>query len=93
MQPVSNIFNKFPRVVRDIAQQLSKRMVLELEGSEVELDKTIIEGLGDPLTHLVRNSADHGIELPDARKKKGKKPKGRIVLRAFHESGQVIIES
>ena len=92
MQPVSNIFNKFPRVVRDIAQQLSKRMVLELEGSEVELDKTIIEGLGDPLTHLVRNSADHGIELPDARKKKGKKPKGRIVLRAFHESGQVIIE-
>jgi len=92
MQPVGNIFNKFPRVVRDMSHQLGKEIVLELEGGEVELDKTIIEGLADPLTHLVRNSADHGIELPEIRKKNGKPPTGRIVLRAFHESGQVIIE-
>nr|MBF0222298.1 chemotaxis protein CheW [Desulfobulbaceae bacterium] len=92
MQPVGNIFNKFPRIVRDMAKDLGKEMELELEGQGVELDKTIIECLGDPLTHLVRNSADHGIEKPDIRKKKGKNPTGKILLRAFHESGQVIIE-
>ncbi|MBA3016241.1 MAG: chemotaxis protein CheW [Proteobacteria bacterium] len=92
MQPVGNIFNKFPRLVRDLARSLGKEMELSLEGNEVEMDKTIIEGLGDPLTHLVRNSADHGIEMPDHRKDHGKSISGRIVLRAFHESGQVIIE-
>ncbi|MGV1098864.1 hybrid sensor histidine kinase/response regulator [Thiovibrio sp. JS02] len=92
MQPVGNIFNKFPRVVRDLARQLGKEIELSLEGKEVELDKTIIEGLGDPLTHLVRNAADHGIELPADRKAKGKSAAGHIVLRAHHESGQVIIE-
>ncbi|MFZ5763572.1 MAG: hybrid sensor histidine kinase/response regulator [Thermodesulfobacteriota bacterium] len=92
MQPVGNIFNKFPRVVRDLARQLGKEIELTLEGKEVELDKTIIEGLGDPLTHLVRNAADHGIELPAVRQAKGKEAVGRITLRAHHESGQVIIE-
>ncbi|MCK5340040.1 MAG: chemotaxis protein CheA, partial [Desulfobulbaceae bacterium] len=92
MQPVGNIFNKFTRVVRDMARDLGKQMTLDIEGSEVDLDKSIIEGLGDPLTHLVRNSCDHGIELPDVRTGKGKPAEGSIFLRAFHESGQVIIE-
>ncbi|MCK5227284.1 MAG: hybrid sensor histidine kinase/response regulator, partial [Desulfobulbaceae bacterium] len=92
MQTVGNIFNKFTRVVRDMARNLGKQMTLEIEGSEVELDKSIIEGLGDPLTHLVRNSCDHGIELPEVRTGKGKPAEGSIFLRAFHESGQVIIE-
>lgn len=92
MQTVGNIFNKFPRVVRDLARTLGKEMDLLLEGNEVELDKTIIEGLGDPLTHLVRNSADHGIEPPDERVKAGKQAMGTIILKAYHEAGQVIIE-
>ncbi|MCK4379079.1 MAG: chemotaxis protein CheA, partial [Deltaproteobacteria bacterium] len=92
MQPVGNIFNKFPRVIRDMSRDLGKQLELILEGKDVELDKTIMEGLGDPLTHLVRNSADHGIELPDDRLAKGKDPVGKILLRAYHESGQINIE-
>ncbi|WP_045212296.1 hybrid sensor histidine kinase/response regulator [Desulfonatronovibrio magnus] len=92
MQPVANIFNKFPRVVRDLSQDLGKDIDLILEGKDVELDKTIIEGLSDPLTHLVRNSADHGVEMPDARVAAGKKPQGKIILKAFHAAGQVNIE-
>ena len=92
MQTVGNIFNKFPRVVRDLARNLGKEIDLQLEGNDVELDKTIIEGLGDPLTHLVRNSADHGIEMPDVRVSAGKPAMGTIVLKAYHEAGQVIIE-
>ncbi len=92
MQPVGNIFNKFPRVIRDMSRDLGKQLELILEGKDVELDKTIMEGLGDPLTHLVRNSADHGIELPDERIAKGKDPVGKIQLKAYHESGQVNIE-
>jgi two-component system chemotaxis sensor kinase CheA len=92
MQPVSNIFNKFPRVVRDLARDLNKQIELQLEGKEVELDKTIIEGLSDPLTHLVRNSADHGIEPPEERVAKGKSPQGTIILKAYHAAGQVNIE-
>lgn len=92
MQTVGNIFNKFPRVVRDLARTLGKEIDLQLEGNDVELDKTIIEGLGDPLTHLVRNSADHGIELPLERAAAGKPAMGTIVLKAYHEAGQVIIE-
>ncbi|MGM0424886.1 MAG: chemotaxis protein CheW [Thermodesulfobacteriota bacterium] len=92
MQPVGNIFSKFPRVVRDMSRDLQKNMELELQGKEVELDKAIIEGLGDPLTHLVRNSADHAIEPPEERLQKGKPEQGHILLRAYHESGQVNIE-
>ncbi len=92
MQPVGNVFNKFPRVVRDLAKSLGKEIDIQLEGRDVELDKTIIEAIGDPLTHLVRNSADHGIETPEVRSRAGKDPKGTIVLKAYHEAGQVIIE-
>jgi len=92
MQPIGSIFNKFTRVVRDLAEALGKQISLSIEGGEVDLDKSIIEGLADPLTHLVRNSCDHGIEQPHIRTKKGKPVEGRISFRAFHESGQVIIE-
>ena len=92
MQPVGNVFNKFKRVVRDLAQKLGKEIDLILEGGEVEMDKTIIEALADPLTHLVRNSVDHGIEMPEKRAAAGKPPTGTLQLKAFHEGGQVIIE-
>jgi two-component system chemotaxis sensor kinase CheA len=92
MQPIGNVLSKFPRVVRDISVQLGKQVRMELEGKETELDKTINEAIKDPLTHLVRNSVDHGIEMPEDRIAKGKNPEGRVVLRAFHEGGQVNIE-
>ncbi len=92
MQPIGNVFNKFPRVVRDLSKMLNKQMDLTIVGKDVELDKTIIEAINDPLTHLVRNSVDHGIEPPDERVRKGKNPKGSIVLKAYHEAGQVVIE-
>jgi two-component system chemotaxis sensor kinase CheA len=91
MQPMANILNKFNRIVRDLSQQLGKSIELVIEGKDVELDKTIIESISDPLTHLVRNSVDHGIETPEQRKKAGKKPAGSITLRAFHDAGQVNI--
>jgi two-component system, chemotaxis family, sensor kinase CheA len=89
MQPIANILNKFTRVVRDLSQQLGKTIELEIEGKDVELDKTILESINDPLTHLVRNSVDHGIETPMEREQMGKKPIGTIALKAFHEAGQV----
>lgn len=92
MQPIGNVFNKFPRVARDMARNLGKEVELIIEGKDVELDKTLIEAMGDPLTHLVRNAIDHGIEPPDQREKAGKHPIGRIRLKAFHEAGQVNIE-
>ncbi|SCX94094.1 hybrid sensor histidine kinase/response regulator [Desulfoluna spongiiphila] len=92
MQPISNVFNKFTRVVRDLAGTLNKKVDLFIEGKDVELDKTIIESINDPLTHLVRNSVDHGIESPEDRTRLGKNPTGRIFLKAFHEAGQVNIE-
>jgi len=92
MQNIGIVFNKFPRVVRDLASDLGKNVELSLKGKEVELDKTIIEAIGDPLTHLVRNSVDHGIELPEDRQKIGKNSTGEIVLKAYHEAGQVNIE-
>jgi two-component system chemotaxis sensor kinase CheA len=92
MQSIGNVFNKFPRVVRDLARSLGKKIELTLEGKDVELDKTIIEAIGDPLTHLVRNAVDHGIETPDIRRKRGKADVGQIYLKAYHEAGQVNIE-
>ncbi|MCX7841954.1 MAG: hybrid sensor histidine kinase/response regulator [Clostridia bacterium] len=92
MQPISNVFNKFPRIIRDLSRKLGKEIELQLEGTEVELDKSIIEALGDPLTHLVRNAADHGLELPEIREQKGKPRVGRIVLKAYHEGGYVNID-
>ena len=92
MQDIGSILSKFPRVVRDLSRQLDKKMNLNIVGKEVELDKTLLEGLNDPLTHMIRNSVDHGIELPEARKLAGKNPVGTIDLRAYHEAGQVVIE-
>ncbi len=92
MQPIGNVWSQFPRTVRDVALGCGKEVGIEMEGKETELDKTIIEAIKDPLTHLVRNSVDHGIELPEARVKAGKDRAGRLILRAFHEGGQVNIE-
>lgn len=92
MQPIDNVWSKFPRVVRDLAVACGKQVRIEVEGKETELDKTIIEAIKDPLTHLVRNAVDHGIEGPDARVAAGKPAEGVVRLRAFHEGGQVNIE-
>ena len=92
MQTIDIVFSKFRRIVRDLSGQLGKQINLEILGEDVELDKTIIEALGDPLTHLVRNSIDHGLETPAQRKEAGKPPFGQLRLHAFHEAGQVVIE-
>ncbi len=92
MQPISIIFDKFPRVVRDVAMGCGKQVLIEMNGKETELDKSLLEAIKDPLTHIVRNSVDHGIETPDARVARGKRPEGHLKLRACHEGGQVVIE-
>ncbi len=92
MQPIGNIWSKLPRVVRDLSASCGKEIRLEMEGSDTELDKTIIEAIKDPLTHIVRNSVDHGIETPEARLERGKPAEGCLKMRAFHEGGQVNIE-
>jgi two-component system chemotaxis sensor kinase CheA len=92
MQPIGTVWNKLPRVVRDMAVTLGKQIRLEMDGAETELDRTIIEAIKDPLVHLVRNSCDHGIEPPDVRLRAGKPSQGRLTLRAYHEGGQVNIE-
>jgi two-component system chemotaxis sensor kinase CheA len=92
MQPIGMVWNKLPRVVRDMAVSLGKQIQLEMDGADTELDRTIIEAIKDPLVHLVRNSCDHGIEAPEARSEAGKSPQGRLSLRAYHEGGQVNIE-
>jgi two-component system chemotaxis sensor kinase CheA len=92
VQPIGNIWSKFPRTLRDVALGCGKQVRIEMEGKETELDKTIIEAIKDPLIHLVRNAVDHGIEPPELRRKIGKTPDGLLFLRAFHEGGQVNIE-
>ncbi|MBF0546377.1 MAG: chemotaxis protein CheW [Candidatus Riflebacteria bacterium] len=92
MQPIGGVFNKFPRLVHDLSKELKKEIQLQIDGKEVEMDKTLVEGLSDPLTHMVRNACDHGIETPEERQKSGKNPSGTIKLKACHEAGQVIIE-
>jgi len=92
MQQIGNIWGKFPRVVRDLALSCGKEVRLEMEGKETELDKTLLEAIKDPLMHLVRNSVDHGIEVPHIREKGGKPREGLLLLRAYHEDGQVVIE-
>lgn len=91
MQPVGNLFNKFPRVVRDLARQLNKQIELRISGAEVELDKTILDVVSDPLTHLVRNACDHGIEVPAERQRHGKPPIGCIELASRHFGDQIRI--
>lgn len=92
MQPIGNVLNKFPRVVRDLALACGKKVRFEMDGQETELDKTLIEAIRDPLTHMVRNAIDHGIEAPATRKSHGKSEEGRLRMDAFHEGGKVIIE-
>ena len=92
MQPIGNVWNKLPRVVRDLAHQFEKRISLEMEGKDTELDRTILEAIKDPLTHMVRNTVDHGIESPEDREAAGKNPEGVLRLSASHEGGQVNIE-
>ena len=92
MMPMSVVFSRFPRVVRDISQKLGKQVELKLSGESTELDKGLIERITDPLTHLIRNSLDHGIEMPDVRAAKGKQPVGTITLSAYHQSGNIVIE-
>ncbi len=92
MQPIGNVFNKFPRIVRDLAKTAEKKVQLRIEGAETELDRSIIESIKDPLTHMVRNSIDHGIEPPEIRVQKEKPPVGTLTMKAYHEGGQVIIE-
>jgi two-component system chemotaxis sensor kinase CheA len=92
MQPVGSVWNKLPRIVRDLGTQLGKQIKLVMEGAETEMDRSIIEAIRDPLTHIVRNSCDHGIEKPQARRQRGKPGHGTLRLRAYHESGQVVIE-
>jgi two-component system chemotaxis sensor kinase CheA len=92
MQPIGNIWDKFPRVVRDLSMSCGKQVRLEMEGKETELDKTLIEAIKDPMTHIVRNAVDHGIEMPDVRRERGKNPEGTLKLRAYHEGGQVNVE-
>ncbi len=92
MQPVKKVFSKFPRMVRDLARSRNKEIELVMEGEETELDKSVIEEIGDPLVHLIRNAADHGIGSPEERKKAGKEGKGTVKLSAYHEGEQIVIE-
>jgi two-component system chemotaxis sensor kinase CheA len=92
MQPVSNIFGKMPRIVRDLSQTLGRRVRLQVEGQDTELDKSLLEAIKDPLTHAVRNALDHGIEPPDVRQAAGKDPEGTLKLRAAQEGSHVVIE-
>lgn len=91
MLPMDQLFNRFPRLVRDLAHKLGKEIELLIQGGETELDRMIIEELSDPLIHLIRNSTDHGIESPEVRAERGKSPKGMITLTSFHEENQVVI--
>jgi two-component system chemotaxis sensor kinase CheA len=91
MLPIEQLFNRFPRLIRDLSQSLGKDVELILEGKETELDRTLIEEIGDPLIHILRNSVDHGIEFPEVRRERGKPAKGQVMLRAMHEDNQVLI--
>ncbi|SEC72190.1 chemotaxis protein CheA [Pseudomonas marginalis] len=92
MIPIGDTFNRFRRVVRDISQELGKDIELSISGAETELDKTVVEKIGDPLMHLLRNAMDHGIESADARRAAGKSAKGHLSLNAYHDSGSIVIE-
>lgn len=91
MLPIEHMFNRFPRMVRDVSRNLGKDIELVLDGTETELDRTLIEEIGDPLIHLIRNALDHGIEPPEVRRSKGKPERGRVRLNSYHEDNQVVI--
>ncbi|HEY9397165.1 MAG TPA: chemotaxis protein CheW, partial [Burkholderiales bacterium] len=92
MMPIGFVFKRFPRMVRDLAAKLGKQVQLNTEGEATELDKGLVEKIADPLTHLIRNSVDHGIEMPDARTAAGKPAQGSVTLRAAHQGGSILIE-
>ncbi len=92
MLPIGNVFNKFPRMVRDLSRDMKKQVDLVIEGEETELDKSVLEEISDPLMHLIRNSVDHGLELPEDRKAKGKPERGMVKLAAFQEGNNIVIE-
>ncbi|WP_420797917.1 chemotaxis protein CheW [Lysinibacillus boronitolerans] len=92
MVPVETVFNRFPKMIRQLSRDLNKKINLEIIGAETELDRTVIDEIGDPLVHLIRNSVDHGIENPTARRAKGKPEEGTVVLRAYHSGNYVFIE-
>lgn len=92
MVPVEQVFNRFPRMVRSLAKDLNKKIYLEIIGAETELDRTVIDEIGDPLVHLLRNSIDHGVEMPAERKQSGKNDEGHITLKAYHSGNHVFIE-
>ena len=92
MLPIAKVFNKFPRMIRDLSRELGKQIDLEISGEETELDKSIVEEIGDPLVHIIRNSCDHGIEDPETRKAAGKPEKGTVQLKAYNEGNHIVVE-
>ncbi|CAO4840467.1 MAG: Sensor histidine kinase RcsC [Holosporales bacterium] len=92
MQPIENAWTKFPRLIRDLSKELKKKITLKQEGGNTEVDRQVLELIKDPLTHMVRNSCDHGIEMPDDRIQKGKNEEGSILLKAYHEGGHIVME-
>jgi len=92
MVPIGKVFNKFPRMVRDLCRDMKKDVELVISGEETELDKSVVEEIGDPLIHMIRNSVDHGVETPDIRRKKGKPEKGTVNLSAYHEGNHIVVE-
>jgi len=92
MLPIGKVFNKFPRMIRDLSRELNKKIDLELGGEDTELDKSIVEEIGDPLVHIIRNSCDHGVEMPEERLAKGKNETGTIGLKAYNEGNQIVIQ-
>jgi two-component system chemotaxis sensor kinase CheA len=92
MVPIGKVFNKFPRMVRDLCRDMGKDVDLVISGEETELDKSVVEEIGDPLIHMIRNSVDHGVEHPDVRRKKGKPDKGTVNLSAYHEGNHIVVE-
>ena len=92
MVPINTVFNRFPRMIRQLARDLEKEIEIEIIGAETELDRTVIDEIGDPLVHLIRNAIDHGIEIPEDRIAKGKNPKGKITLKAYHSGNHIFVE-
>ncbi len=92
MLPIGRVFNRFPRMIRDLSRELNKKVELIMSGEETELDKSIVEEIGDPLVHIIRNSADHGIEMPEVRVAAGKSETGTVELKAYHEGNSIVIE-
>lgn len=92
MVPIENVFNRFPRMIRQLARELGKKIDLKIEGAETELDRTVIDEIGDPLVHLIRNALDHGLELPNERLESGKPEEGLLLLKAYHSGNHVFVE-